>query len=480
MGVLPPISGHRAGLGEIAGALRRALLPVLAAAALAAAAGFAALSLRGPTYEATTVIEIAPRSGVGEGQGAGTAAVRLHRQAIASHVRALQASDLALRLAAELGLAARPEFNAALRERGSVGDLLEALGLGAPRAGETDEDRVLDAYYRALRVRQLGDRPRIAVEFRSADRRLAANAASRLVELYREGLAVRSVLETLDGTAARSAPVELKVVAVPEPERVSLSPGAGALLAALAALAIGAVAVAGRELLVSRHAIGPADARFSEEPAAGPAPPRLPAEPVHSVPAVARELLARARGRAGFRTLLAGRSAAVDVGLTAVDLARELADQGVQVILVDWSLDGAGFSPGSSVPSRLGITDVLVGRATFEDVIERLPGSQAHVIAAGSSPAAATTARDKDRINMLLDALDDAYEHVLIAGEQRAVRDLFTTIEGRIDAGVEVAAPEGAPPAGFLGFDVADLHVIRYEPVVQHRGRVGAARTAVP
>jgi hypothetical protein len=65
---------------------------------------------------------------------------------------------------------------------------------------------------------------------------------------------------------------------------------------------------------------------------------------------------------------------------------------------------------------------------------------------------------------MLLDALDDAYDHVVIAGGRDALRDLFTTIEGRIDAGVVVSDWEGAvAPGNFLGFNIADLDIIRYE-----------------
>jgi succinoglycan biosynthesis transport protein ExoP len=103
-----------------------------------------------------------------------------------------------------------------------------------------------------------------------------------------------------------------------------------------------------------------------------------------------------------------------------------------------------------------------LGRASFEDVIERIPGSQAHVIAAGSSVAGSTAAKDKDRVNMLLDALDDAYAHVVIAGRHEAMRDLFTTIEGRIDAGLVIAVDdEDAAPGTFLGLRVADLDVVR-------------------
>ena len=84
--------------------------------------------------------------------------------------------------------------------------------------------------------------------------------------------------------------------------------------------------------------------------------------------------------------------------------------------------------------------------------------SAAHVIAAGSSAAGMAAARDKDRVNMLLDALDDAYDHVVIAGKGDGLRGLFSTIEGRIDAGLVV-----------LGYTVADLDIIRYEPATWER-----------
>ena len=54
------------------------------------------------------------------------------------------------------------------------------------------------------------------------------------------------------------------------------------------------------------------------------------------------------------------------------------------------------------------------------------------------------------------------------------MRDLFATIEGRIDAGIVVADGEGiTAPGNFLGFNVADLDVIRYEPDAQERGEAG-------
>jgi Mrp family chromosome partitioning ATPase len=169
-----------------------------------------------------------------------------------------------------------------------------------------------------------------------------------------------------------------------------------------------------------------------------------------------------------------GETAGTDAGTAAIELARQLARAKQQVILLDWSLDGVGLAPELGVSPTLGITDVLSGRASFEDVIERLSRSEAHVIAAGSSVAGSTAAKDKDRVNMLLDALDDAYDHVVIAGAREAVRDLFTTIEGRIDTGMVVADGEGVTaPGSFLGFSVADLDIIRYEPNMQDHGEAG-------
>jgi Mrp family chromosome partitioning ATPase len=156
-----------------------------------------------------------------------------------------------------------------------------------------------------------------------------------------------------------------------------------------------------------------------------------------------------------------------------MELARQLARLGQQVILLDWKMGGRG-SIELGVPSSPGITDVLSGCATFEDVIESMPGSTAHVIGAGTNAAGTAAARERDRVSMLLDALDDAYDHVVITGAEPSLRDLFVTIEGRIDAGVVIARHDSHPAAGdFLGLSVAGLDILRYEPM-QTGGRAPA------
>ena len=573
----------------------------------------------------------------------------MDKEAIATHVRALQSSDLALKLAADLKLASRPEFNSALIERGPFGKTLQLIGLVGPRAGESEDERVLAAYYDALRVYQVKDTRGIMIDFRSSNSKLAAEVANKLAELYRDDLSLRAVLESRDARAklapqikklaeevaeaeaevtrfrgqsnifdggrdktglneqqlselnaeltrmataraeaearareareivargagetlpdvqksqlvprlveqrvrverqiaelsatllpahprmkqlnadlaglnrqirarstrsssgssarrksppcartasgavstrprsawfsaggddvklralesiakskraeferlqaqleaarttsdARAVPVEVQIVSRARPSSEKAWPKVGmvTLLAMTATVLLGLAFAVTRELFgMARQA--PAAGILVGAVAEPPSPADATVTTARTMASVTRHLIARAQGRTGFRTLVAGEAAGTAAGTAAIELARQLGRQKQQVILLDWSLDGVGLAPELGVSPTLGITDVLSGRASFEDVIERLSGSEAHVIPAGSSAAGSTAAKDKDRVNMLLDALDDAYDHVVIAGGREAVRDLFTTIEGRIDAGVVVADGE--------------------------------------
>lgn len=683
-----PASPDDIDLAALGTAVKRVLPKLLAAMAAVGIVSFVALSMLTPKYASQAQIEIISK-GLGnpfeprrESSTPELVSVRMDKEAIATHVRSLQSNDLALKLASDLKLGARPEFNSRLVERGPVGAALRLIGLVGPRAGETEEDLVLAAYYEALRVYQIKDTRGIMIDFRSSDPKLAADAANKLAELYRDDLSQRSVSESADARAklapqikkladevaeaeaevtrfrgqsnifdggrdktglneqqlaelngeltrvataraetearareareiasrgrgetlpdvqksqlvprlveqrvrverqiaelsatllpahprmkqlsadlaglnrqirsevdkivdglerearvsamreegvrrrldeakrrvvnsggddvklraleslakskraeferlqtqleaarttsdARTVPVEVQIVSRARPSSDKAWPKVGmiTLLAMVATLLLGLAFVVTREIFgMARQS--PARPPFA---AAVPDPASPEGGAVITAPTMAsaaRHLVDKARGRVGFRTLVAGETAGGNSGTAAVELARQLARLKQQVILLDWSLDGVGLAPELGVSPTLGITDVLSGRASFEDVIERLSRSEAHVIAAGSSAAGAAAAKDKDRVNMLLDALDDAYDHVVIAGGQQAVRDLFTTIEGRIDAALVVADGEGiTAPGSFLGFNVADLDIIRYEPDMQDHGEAGA------
>jgi succinoglycan biosynthesis transport protein ExoP len=67
-----------------------------------------------------------------------------------------------------------------------------------------------------------------------------------------------------------------------------------------------------------------------------------------------------------------------------------------------------------------------------------------------------------------LDALDEAYEQIIVVAKLADARALFEAIQGRFDAGVMVNAVARTtavlqdPPGTFLGFEVTDITLVRY------------------
>ena len=206
-----PASPDDIDLAALGTAVRRVLPKLLIATLVVGVVSVGVLSMLTPKYASQAQIEIISK-GLGnpfeprrDTSTPELVSVRMDKEAIATHVRALQSSDLALKLAADLKLATRPEFNSTLVERGPVGRTLRLIGLVGPRAGESEEELVLAAYYDALRVYQIKDTRGIMIDFRSSDSKLAADVANKLAELYRDDLSQRSVLESTDARAKLGA-----------------------------------------------------------------------------------------------------------------------------------------------------------------------------------------------------------------------------------------------------------------------------------
>lgn len=178
-------------------------------------------------------------------------------------------------------------------------------------------------------------------------------------------------------------------------------------------------------------------------------------------------------GPTGYRTLVTSDVVNIDARDEALALAKELATEKSSVVLVDWSPDGKGMAGDIGVAPSPGINDLFSGAATFQDVIQVVPESTVHFIATGTPQAAAGL--DADKINLVLDALDEAYNNIIVVARHDVARALFEAIEGRFDAGVTVAEPKGSvsvieePPGTFLGFQVADIDLIKLERKVDGR-----------
>lgn len=189
---------------------------------------------------------------------------------------------------------------------------------------------------------------------------------------------------------------------------------------------------------------------------------------VATIGSLARRITTHSNG-GGYRTLMAGETDLMGISGHGIELAKALADIGQSVILIDWAPEGDGVSHALALPAGPGIAELLAGTATFEQIIRRMPGSDAHVIGTGTFEESDALAPDPDRLNLILDALDEAYDQVIVAGRTEPARIFFETIEGRVDCGVLIADParSGAvhpdPPGTYLGYEVADIDLIRYD-----------------
>ena len=124
-----------------------------------------------------------------------------------------------------------------------------------------------------------------------------------------------------------------------------------------------------------------------------------------------------------------------DPGSSAtVALARAIADSGRRTVLVDLT--------GSACPTRImaattrlaGITDLLVGDAGLSDIIHGDEASDAHVVARGNANIARAM-RGIDRLSMIVEALSNAYDTVLVecgAAEVEGIRRLTRAGEAEI------------------------------------------------
>jgi succinoglycan biosynthesis transport protein ExoP len=150
----------------------------------------------------------------------------------------------------------------------------------------------------------------------------------------------------------------------------------------------------------------------------------------------------------------------------ALKTASQLNRPGKQTMIVDWNLEGAGIARQLNLPKAPGLIELIQGGARFAEVVRRVPGTQVHFIASGHAIAEGPIGLDADQLNLILDALDEAYDHIVVVGQAKSASILFEAIQGRFDAGVIVSEPgyELSDPQGtFLGFEVADIDLVRFE-----------------
>ena len=186
-----------------------------------------------------------------------------------------------------------------------------------------------------------------------------------------------------------------------------------------------------------------------------------------SIASVVERIKRAAPKEGGHRAMVSGETMVIDASQEAIDIAKDLADGGNHVILVDWSPSGQGLAATAGVTAAQGLTELLTGAVGFDDVVQKLPQSPVHFISCGAPLDGVDV--DPDQLNLVLDALDEAYDYIVVSGQNEDARVLFEAIQGRFDAGILVTDPKKRtsvlqdPPGTFLGFEVTDIDVICVE-----------------
>ncbi|MDO8421341.1 MAG: polysaccharide biosynthesis tyrosine autokinase, partial [Parvibaculum sp.] len=99
---------------------------------------------------------------------------------------------------------------------------------------------------------------------------------------------------------------------------------------------------------------------------------------------------------------------------TAASLARVLAMGGYRTLLLDADMRAPSVHITLGMPEQPGLSDLLMGRASFNHVIRQDFGSYAHIMQAGAPMPNPTAALASSQMQWVLKALEQAYDYVII------------------------------------------------------------------
>lgn len=99
---------------------------------------------------------------------------------------------------------------------------------------------------------------------------------------------------------------------------------------------------------------------------------------------------------------------------TAINLAVSLADAGARVLLVDADLRRPSVAEYLGLEGRVGLTTVLIGKASVEDVVQPWSDSSLDILPAGQIPPNPSELLGSPAMRALLDQLTSTYDMVLI------------------------------------------------------------------
>jgi polysaccharide biosynthesis transport protein len=144
-------------------------------------------------------------------------------------------------------------------------------------------------------------------------------------------------------------------------------------------------------------------------PALSPALPEASGEP-GEIEQLASKL--REAGEAGQKVTILGTAAGEGVALTALKLARLLA-RDARVVVVDLASSSPTFPAVSVDPSAPGLAELMLGEASFGQIITKDRLSRVQLVSAGR-PGFDRALLKSPRLSLAIDALQQVYDHVLL------------------------------------------------------------------
>jgi uncharacterized protein involved in exopolysaccharide biosynthesis/Mrp family chromosome partitioning ATPase len=120
----------------------------------------------------------------------------------------------------------------------------------------------------------------------------------------------------------------------------------------------------------------------------------------------------RDAGEAARKVTVLGTSSSESITLTALTLARLIA-RDARVVVVDLSASSPTMQAVSVDPVAPGLAELMLGEASFSQVITRDRLSRVHLVSAGR-PGSDRTLLQSPRLTLAIDALLRVYDHVLL------------------------------------------------------------------
>lgn len=177
-------------LGRLLSALVGRVRTIIGVGLAACVAAIAFVFLVTPQFAGQSQVLLESRDSVYTrtlGQGEAQPGV-FDEQAVQSQVQIVTSREVAREAIRRLGLVGHPDFDPLAGPMDPIARVRAMLGLASGAFDGREEDRIFDAYYKALTVFPVPRSRVVAVEFRSSDPELAARAANTIAEIYLEQL----------------------------------------------------------------------------------------------------------------------------------------------------------------------------------------------------------------------------------------------------------------------------------------------------